>query len=141
MVLFQCLLLYFDNALLSLVTNFKLKYVFFFSTFSIFGFGRPVMLGSVFALIYLLHSAANVTCDCRLLLSACAVFFRLRPSTPCTTVLIIWQLFHKNIQHHGLKLDSNKANLTAEGHRLDNHPGPSMPCWRPCTNLFFLLEY
>ena len=40
-----------------------------------------------------------------------------------------------------LKLDSNKTNLTAEGHRLDNFPVPSMP-WRPCTNLcFFLAEY
>ena len=36
---------------------------------------------------------------------------------------------------------SIKANLTAEGHRLDNLPVPSMP-WRPCTNLcFFLAEY
>jgi len=44
------------------------------------------------------------------------------------------------MQHHKLKLDSNKANSTAEEHRLDNLPVPSMP-WRPCTNLFFLLEY
>jgi len=29
-----------------------------------------------------------------------------------------------------------KANLTAEGHRLDNLPVPSMP-WRPCTDLCF----
>jgi len=42
------------------------------------------------------------------------------------------------MQHHELKLDSNKANLTAEGHRLDNLPVPSMP-WRPYTNLFFFL--
>jgi len=39
-----------------------------------------------------------------------------------------------------LKLDSNKANSTAEGHRLDNLPVPSMP-WRPCTDVFFLAEY
>jgi len=39
-----------------------------------------------------------------------------------------------------LKLDSNKANLTAEGHRLNNLPVPSMP-WRPCTDMcFFLLN-
>jgi len=39
-----------------------------------------------------------------------------------------------------LKLGSNKANLTAEGHRLDNLPVLSMP-WRPCTDLcFFLLN-
>ena len=38
--------------------------------------------------------------------------------------------------HHELKLDSYKTNLTVEGHRLDNLPVPSMP-WRPCTNLFF----
>jgi len=45
------------------------------------------------------------------------------------------------MHHHELKLDSNKTNLTAEGHRLDNLPVPSMPCWRPCTNLcFFLLN-
>jgi len=31
-------------------------------------------------------------------------------------------------------MDSNKANLTAEGHRLDNLPVSSMP-WRPCTDL------
>jgi len=44
------------------------------------------------------------------------------------------------MQHHELKLDSNKASLTAEGHRLDNLPVPSVP-WRPCTNLcFFLLN-
>jgi len=44
------------------------------------------------------------------------------------------------MQHHELKLDSNKANLTVEGHRLDNLPVPSMP-WRPCTNLcYFLLN-
>jgi len=45
------------------------------------------------------------------------------------------------MHHHELKLDSNKANLTAEGHRLDNLPVPSMP-WRPCTDLyFFQAEY
>jgi len=45
------------------------------------------------------------------------------------------------MQHQELKLDSNKANLTVEGHRLYNLPVPSMPSWRPCTNLcFFLLE-
>jgi len=31
------------------------------------------------------------------------------------------------MHHHELKLDSNKANLTAEGHRIDNLPVPSMP--------------
>jgi len=30
------------------------------------------------------------------------------------------------MQHHELKLDSNKANLTVEGHRLDNLPVPSI---------------
>jgi len=40
------------------------------------------------------------------------------------------------MHHHELKLDSNKANLTAEGHRLDNLPVPSMP-WRPSTDLCF----
>jgi len=34
--------------------------------------------------------------------------------------------------------NSNKANLTVEGHRLDNYPVPSMP-WRPYTNLCFFL--
>ena len=44
------------------------------------------------------------------------------------------------IQHHELKLDRNKANLTVEEHRLDNLLVPSMP-WRPCINLcFFLLN-
>jgi len=39
-----------------------------------------------------------------------------------------------------VELDSNKANLTVEGHRLDNLPVPSMP-WRPCTDFcFFLLN-
>ena len=61
---------------------------------------------------------------------------RLRPSTPCATVLIIQQLLPTYMQHHELKLDSNKANLTVEGHRLDNRPVLSMP-WRPCTNLCF----
>ena len=58
---------------------------------------------------------------------------RLRPST---TVLIIQQLLPTYTQYHELKLDSNKANLTVEGHRLDNLPVPSMP-WRPCPNLCF----
>ena len=40
------------------------------------------------------------------------------------------------MHHHELKLDSNKANLTAEGHRLDNFPIASMP-WHPCTDLCF----
>jgi len=40
------------------------------------------------------------------------------------------------MHHHELKLDSNKANITAEGRRLDNLPVPSMP-WRPCTDLCF----
>ena len=43
-----------------------------------------------------------------------------------------------HMQSHELKLDSNKANLTVEGHRLDKLPVPSMP-WRPCTNLCFVL--
>jgi len=44
------------------------------------------------------------------------------------------------MQHHELKLDSRKADLTVEGHRLNNLPVSSMP-WRPCTNLcFFLLN-
>jgi len=44
------------------------------------------------------------------------------------------------MQPHGLKLGSNKANSTVEGHRLDNLPVPSMP-WHPCTILcFFLLN-
>ena len=61
---------------------------------------------------------------------------RLRPSTPCATVLIIQQLLPIYMHHHELKLDINKANLTVEGHRLDNLPVPSMP-WRPCTDLCF----
>jgi len=61
---------------------------------------------------------------------------RLRPSTPCATVLIIWQLLPTYMHQHEMKLDSNKTNLTAEGHRLDNLLVPSMP-WRPCTNLCF----
>ena len=60
----------------------------------------------------------------------------LRPSTPCATVLIIQQLLPTYMHHHELKLDSNKDNLTAERHRLDNLPVPSMP-WRPCTDLCF----
>jgi len=48
------------------------------------------------------------------------------------------------MNHHELKLDSNKLGDidsttnqdTAEGHRLDNLPVPSMP-WRPCTNFKF----
>jgi len=65
---------------------------------------------------------------------------RLRLCTPCATVLIIQQLLPIHMQQHKLKLDSNKANLTVEGHRLDNFPVPSMP-WRPCTDLcFFLLN-
>ena len=44
------------------------------------------------------------------------------------------------MQHHQLKLDRNKANLTVEGQRLDNLPVPSMP-WHSCSNLcFFLLN-
>ena len=62
---------------------------------------------------------------------------RLRPSTPCPIALIIQQLLPTYMHHHELKLDSNKANLTAEGHQLDNLPVPSMP-WRPCTDLCFL---
>jgi len=50
---------------------------------------------------------------------------QLRPSTPCATELIIQQLLPTYMQHHELKLDSNKANLTVEGHRLDNLPVPS----------------
>jgi len=38
-----------------------------------------------------------------------------------------------------LKLDSNKANLTAEWHRLDNPRVASKP-WRPCNNLCFFSE-
>jgi len=50
------------------------------------------------------------------------------------------QLLPTYMQHLELKLDSNKVNLTVEGHRLNNLPVPSMP-WRPCTNLcFFLLN-
>ena len=37
---------------------------------------------------------------------------RLRPSTPCATVLIIYQLLPTYMHHHELKLDSNKTNLT-----------------------------
>jgi len=62
---------------------------------------------------------------------------------PClcyATVLTIWQLFPMYMQHHELKLGSYKANSTAEGHRLGKLLVLSMP-WRPCTNLFFLLEY
>ena len=40
------------------------------------------------------------------------------------------------MQHHELKLDSNKVNSTVEGHRLGQLPVPSMP-WRLCTNLCF----
>jgi len=43
------------------------------------------------------------------------------------------------MHHHELKLDSNKASLTAEGHRLNNLPVPSMP-WRPCSNLCFFFK-
>jgi len=44
------------------------------------------------------------------------------------------------MQHHELKLDGYKANLTVEGHRLDSLRVPSMP-WHPCTNFcFFLLN-
>jgi len=45
------------------------------------------------------------------------------------------------MQHYELKLDSNKAHSAVEGHRLDNLPVPSMPCWRPCTNLCFSCCY
>jgi len=44
------------------------------------------------------------------------------------------------MQHHELKLDSYKANLTVEGHWLDNLPVPSMP-WRPCTNFCFFSSW
>ena len=60
----------------------------------------------------------------------------LQLNTPCAIVLIIWQLFPTYVQHHELKLWSNKANSTAEGHRFD-----TFRLWRPYTNLFFLLEY
>jgi len=44
------------------------------------------------------------------------------------------------MQHHELKLDGYKANLTVEGHRLDSLRVPSVP-WHPCTNFcFFLLN-
>jgi len=49
----------------------------------------------------------------------------------------------KFVKKNRLDSNNNKANLTAEGHRLDNLPVPSMP-WRPspCTDLcFFLAEY
>ena len=35
---------------------------------------------------------------------------RFRPSTSCANVLIIWQLTPMHMQHHVLKLVSNKAN-------------------------------
>ena len=66
---------------------------------------------------------------------------RLRPRTPVRNCVDHLAAPPTYIHHHELKLDSNKANLTAEGHRLDNLPAPSMP-WRPYTNLcFFLAEY
>jgi len=47
------------------------------------------------------------------------------------------RLIPAHMQHHEFKLDSNKTNSTAEGHRLYNFPVPSMACWRPCINLCF----
>ena len=44
------------------------------------------------------------------------------------------------MQHHELKLGSNKTNLTVEGHRLDNLPVPSIPGLLALI-CFFLAEY
>jgi len=50
---------------------------------------------------------------------------------------IIRQRFPTHMHLHELRLDSNKAHSTVEGHRLDNLPVPAMP-WHPYIDLFFL---
>jgi len=54
--------------------------------------------------------------------------------------MTVRQLFLTHTHNNELKLDSDKANLTVEGHRLINIAVSSI-LWRPCTNLFILLEY
>ena len=60
----------------------------------------------------------------------------LAPLTASRNQCSEWELLPTYMHHYELKLDSNKANLTAEGHRLDNLPVPSMPS-RPRTDLCF----
>ena len=61
---------------------------------------------------------------------------QLRSSTPCATVLIIWQLFPTHMQ----PASWNKAKFSVEGLRPDTFWFLRCPAC-PCTGLFFLLEY
>ena len=61
---------------------------------------------------------------------------RFRPSTSCATVLIIWQLIPMHMQHHVLKLVSNKANSL----RLPQFPAVLALVCFSCWNANFIAK-